>query len=82
MSTKKLALAAVRGLPSSYSRVAEKENPRKLSFRYRQFPEPEGLLSGVPTNSVAQDRGRFAREPAYRYLLKREFEEHRCTIRL
>jgi site-specific DNA recombinase len=25
---------------------------------------------------VAQDRDRFAREPAYHYLLKREFEEH------
>src|SRR5215208_2393258 len=30
---------------------------------------------------LAQDRDRFAREPAYHYLLKREFEEHGCTIR-
>ena len=29
---------------------------------------------------LAQDRDRFAREPAYHYLLKREFEEHGCKI--
>jgi site-specific DNA recombinase len=30
---------------------------------------------------LAQDRDRFAREPAYHYLLKREFEEHGTNIR-
>src|SRR5215204_1561190 len=30
---------------------------------------------------MAQDRDRFAREPAYHYLLRREFEEHGCKIR-
>jgi site-specific DNA recombinase len=30
---------------------------------------------------LAQDRDRIAREPAYHYLLKREFEEHGCKIR-
>jgi site-specific DNA recombinase len=30
---------------------------------------------------LAQDRDRFAREPAYHYLLRREFEEHGCNIR-
>ena len=30
---------------------------------------------------VAQDRDRFSREPAYSYLLKREFEEHGCKMR-
>jgi site-specific DNA recombinase len=30
---------------------------------------------------LAQDRDRFSREPAYTYLLKREFEEHGCKIR-
>ena len=30
---------------------------------------------------LAQDRDRFAREPAYHYLLKREFEEHGCRLR-
>src|SRR5918995_1841489 len=30
---------------------------------------------------LAQDRDRFAREPAYHYLLKKEFEEHCCNIR-
>jgi site-specific DNA recombinase len=30
---------------------------------------------------LAQDRDRFSREPAYSYLLKREFEEHGCKLR-
>jgi site-specific DNA recombinase len=30
---------------------------------------------------LAQDRDRFAREPAYHYLLRREFEEYGCMIR-
>ena len=30
---------------------------------------------------LAQDRDRFAREPAYHYLLRREFKEHGCKIR-
>ncbi len=30
---------------------------------------------------LAQDRDRFAREPAYHYLLKREFEDRGCKLR-
>src|SRR5215210_5155255 len=30
---------------------------------------------------LAQDRDRLAREPAYHYLLRREFEEHGCKLR-
>jgi site-specific DNA recombinase len=30
---------------------------------------------------LAQDRDRIAREPAYHYLLRKEFEEHGCKIR-
>src|SRR5215207_8136744 len=30
---------------------------------------------------LAQDRDRFAREPAYHYLLRRDFEEHGCELR-
>src|SRR5215212_288296 len=30
---------------------------------------------------LAQDRDRFAREPAYHYLLRREFEEYGCKMR-
>src|SRR5688572_2690376 len=37
----------------------------------------EGGVSVV----LAQDRDRFAREPAYHYLLRREFEEHGTEIR-
>ncbi len=29
---------------------------------------------------LAQDRDRFAREPAYHYLLKKEFEEYSCRL--
>src|SRR5215210_848506 len=30
---------------------------------------------------LAQDRDRFSREPAYTYLLRREFQEHGCELR-
>ena len=42
------------------------------------------LVAGTPGGVsvvLAQDRDRFAREPAYHYLLRREFEERGCKIR-
>src|ERR687886_1461331 len=36
------------------------------------------VQSGGVSVVLAQDRDRFAREPAYLYLLKQEFEEHGC----
>src|SRR5829696_6453664 len=40
------------------------------------------LVAGGDISVVlAQDRDRFSREPAYTYLLKREFEEHGCKMR-
>jgi site-specific DNA recombinase len=40
------------------------------------------LIAGGGVSVVlAQDRDRFAREPAYHYLLKREFEEYGTKIR-
>jgi site-specific DNA recombinase len=40
------------------------------------------LVAGGGVSVVlAQDRDRFAREPAYHYLLRKEFEEHGCKIR-
>jgi site-specific DNA recombinase len=39
------------------------------------------VQSGDVDAVLAQDRDRFAREPAYHYLLKREFEEHGTRIR-
>src|SRR4051794_28241961 len=40
------------------------------------------LVAGGGVSVVlAQDRDRFAREPAYHYLLKREFEEHGTKLR-
>jgi site-specific DNA recombinase len=39
------------------------------------------VAAGGVSVVLAQDRDRLAREPAYHYLLKREFEEHGCKIR-
>ncbi len=39
------------------------------------------VAAGGVSVVLAQDRDRFAREPAYHYLLKREFEEHGTKIR-
>src|SRR5919202_1675650 len=40
------------------------------------------LVAGDGVSVVlAQDRDRFSREPAYTYLLRREFEEHGCELR-
>jgi len=39
------------------------------------------VTAGGVSVVLSQDRDRFAREPAYHYLLKREFEEHGCKLR-
>src|SRR3954454_7060636 len=39
------------------------------------------VAAGDVSVVLAQDRDRFAREPAYHYLLKREFEEHGSMLR-
>ncbi len=39
------------------------------------------VAAGSVAVVLAQDRDRFAREPAYHYLLRREFEEHGTKIR-
>jgi len=39
------------------------------------------VAAGGVSVVLAQDRDRFAREPAYHYLLKREFEEHGTKVR-
>ena len=39
------------------------------------------VVAGGADVVLAQDRDRFSREPAYTYLLRREFEEHGCEIR-
>jgi site-specific DNA recombinase len=39
------------------------------------------VATGAVSVVLAQDRDRFAREPAYLYLLRQEFAEHRCTLR-
>src|SRR5918912_3510633 len=39
------------------------------------------VAAGAVSVVLAQDRDRFAREPAYHYLLRREFEEYGTKIR-
>ena len=39
------------------------------------------VQSGSVDVVLAQDRDRFAREPAYHYLLKREFDENSCRLK-
>jgi site-specific DNA recombinase len=39
------------------------------------------VAAGDVTVVLAQDRDRLSREPAYHYLLKKEFEEHGCSLR-
>jgi len=39
------------------------------------------VQSGGVSVVLAQDRDRFTREPAYHYLLRKEFEEHGCKLR-
>src|SRR5215208_5788466 len=36
------------------------------------------VVAGGVSVVLAQDRDRFAREPAYHYLLRKEFEEYDC----
>src|SRR5918995_4349641 len=38
------------------------------------------VAAGSVSIVLAQDRDRFAREPAYHHLLRREFEEHDCKM--
>ena len=39
------------------------------------------VAAGGVSEVLAQDRDRFARKPAYHYLLRREFEEYDCKMR-
>jgi len=39
------------------------------------------VAAGGVSVVLAQDRDRFAREPAYHYLLRKEFEEHGCKLK-
>ncbi len=39
------------------------------------------VITDKVTAVLAQDRDRFAREPAYHYLLRKKFEEHDCMIK-
>ena len=39
------------------------------------------VAAGGVSVVLAQDRDRLAREPAYHYLLRKEFEEHGCKLR-
>jgi site-specific DNA recombinase len=73
-----------------YARVSTDEQARsgyslaQQIEALREYAAREGyevLAAGGVSVVLAQDRDRFAREPAYHYLLRREFEEHGTKIR-
>src|SRR5215211_2329377 len=65
-------------------RVLEEVTDPGWSGAYLDRPGMDRVRDLVQARGVdlvlAQDRDRFAREPAYHYLLKREFEEHGTKI--
>jgi site-specific DNA recombinase len=67
-----------------YEVVEEVEDPGESGASLER-PGMDRVRDLVATGNVsvvlAQDRDRFAREPAYHYLLRREFEEHGTKIR-
>src|SRR5215217_8251551 len=74
-----------------YARVSTDEQARsgyslaQQSGASLERPGMDGVRDLVAAGGVsvvlAQDRDRIAREPAYHYLLRREFEEHGTKIR-
>jgi site-specific DNA recombinase len=79
-------LEALRGYATSegYEVLEEVEDPGQSGASLER-PGMDRVRDLVAAGNVsvvlAQDRDRFAREPAYHYLLRREFEEHGATIR-
>src|SRR5918911_1062208 len=67
-----------------YEILKEVEDPGQSGASLER-PGMDQVRDLVATGNVsvvlAQDRDRFSREPAYTYLLKREFEEHGCKLR-
>src|SRR4030095_11004625 len=65
--------------------VLEEVTDAGQSGASRERPGMDRVRDLVATGGVAvvlaQDRDRFAREPAYHYLLRREFEEHGTRLR-
>src|ERR687885_2282092 len=49
--------------------------------RVRDIVARVGSDEAVQLVVLVQDRDRFAREPAYLYLLRKEFEEHGCKLK-
>jgi site-specific DNA recombinase len=67
-----------------YEVLAEVEDPGQsgASLERPGMDQVRDLVAAGGVSVVlAQDRDRFAREPAYHYLLRREFEEHGTKIR-
>src|ERR671912_76340 len=64
-----------------YARVSTDEQARSGYSLAQQLEALREYAAGGVSVVLAQDRDRFAREPAYHYLLRREFEEHGTKIR-
>src|ERR687894_1829924 len=78
-------LEALRGYAAAegYEVVEEVMDPGQSGASLER-PGMDRVRDLVAAGSVAivlaQDRDRFAREPAYHHLLRREFEEHDCKM--
>src|SRR5919112_6616409 len=73
-----------RRMPEGYEVLEEVSDPgqRGASLERPGMDRVRDLVAlGGVSVVLAQDRDRFAREPAYHYLLRREFEEYGCKIR-
>jgi site-specific DNA recombinase len=67
-----------------YEVLAEVEDPGQsgASLERPGMDQVRDLVAAGDVSVVlAQDRDRFAREPAYLYLLRQEFAEHHCALR-
>src|SRR5919205_608651 len=79
-------LEALRGYASreGYEVLEEVSDPGQsgVSLERPGMDRVRDLVSAGGVSVVlAQDRDRFSREPAYTYLLRREFEEYGCELR-
>ena len=70
--------------PEGYEVLEEVSDPGQsgASLERPGMDRVRDLVAGGGISvTLAQDRDRFAREPAYHYLLRKEFEENGCKIR-
>jgi site-specific DNA recombinase len=70
-----------RSQPACVNIIATPRSERDAQGSPRSDRVRDLVAAGGVWIVLAQDRDRFAREPAYHYLLRREFEEHGCKLK-